>query len=108
MRADSLAPPSRAPRASQVKLTQPAVAGQPPKAAWFVAVAAGVLVSEDWAGHGSVTLLAVAKERVEAGGAWEDVWGVRRAHAREFSGPVTALAVSEGNLVAAYGHNVRD
>ena len=94
-------------RVLQVTLQAPASADQP-LSSWFIAVGVGVLVSEDWASAGSVTLLSVDKERVQSGGdQWEDIWKVEKAFQREFSGPVTAVAASDGNLIIGYGHNVR-
>jgi CPSF A subunit region len=74
----------------------------------FIAVGIGVLVTEDWSSQGSVQLFRVHRERTQGfDGAYALHWALAPAHRREFTGPVTALTTSGGNLVVAFGHNVR-
>ena len=94
--------------AMQVKLSVPGTALAAPTMETFVAVGIGVLVSEDWASQGSVQLFRVAKERTQGfDGEFSAHWQLVDTHRREFTGPLTALSTSGGNLVVAYGHNVR-
>lgn len=74
----------------------------------FVAVGIGVLVTEDWSSQGSVQLFRVKKEHTQGfDGQPVERWALVDTHRREFSGPVTALNTSGGNLVVAFSHNVR-
>lgn len=91
-----------------MKLNVPATAEAPPRVEVFVAAGVGTLVTEDWSSQGSVSLFRVVREEVLGfSGAKLSRWALVEAHRREFTGPVTAIATCSGNLVVAFGHNVR-
>lgn len=92
----------------QVKLNVPATSAAAPTTDTFVAVGIGVLVTEDWSSQGSLQLFRLVREKTLGfDGELVARWALVDTYRREFTGPVTALSTSSGNLVAAFGHNVR-
>lgn len=92
----------------QVRLSVPATTTAAPTNETFIATGVGILVTEDWSSQGSLHLFKVAKERSQGfDGEFTDRWTLVDTYRREFTGPVTALSTSGGNLVVAYAHNVR-
>lgn len=94
--------------AAQVQLNKPGSAEKSASVDNFVAVGIGILVSEDWLSLGCVQLFKAHEETtVNFKGETVKKWQIAAAYRREFSGPVTAISSSNGNLVVAYSHRVR-
>jgi hypothetical protein len=92
----------------QVKLNVPATSEAAPTSDTFVAVGIGVLVTEDWSSQGSLQLFRLEREKTLGfDGELVARWTFVDTYRREFTGPVTALSTSSGNLVVAFAHNVR-
>ena len=95
-------------RALQVQLNKPGSADRSASVDSFVAVGIGILVTEDWLSLGCVQLFKAHEETtVNFKGETVKKWQIAAAYRREFSGPVTAINSSNGNLVLAYSHRVR-